>query len=205
MKELLIATGNPGKFMEIYEILKDLPLKFLSLSDVSLGADVDETGETHAENALLKARHFYNKLKIPTLAEDSGIIVDALNGELGLHTRRWGPGHDASDEEWIEAFLMRMKAVPFDERQAHFVCHAALILGKGEEHLFDGECQGMITRDLEAPIREGLPLSSCFKPDGFDKVYAALLPAEKAKISHRGMAISRVRDFLTHVISLKNE
>lgn len=205
MKELLIATGNPGKFMEIYEILKDLPLKFLSLSDVSLSSDVDETGETHAENALLKARHFYRKIKMPTLAEDSGIIVDVLSGELGLHTRRWGPGHSASDEEWIEAFLARMKDVPEDERQAHFVCHAALILGKGEEHLFEGQCQGMITSDLEAPIKEGLPLSSCFKPHGFDKVYAALKPEEKAEISHRGLAISHVRDFLTHVISLKNE
>lgn len=198
---LLIGTGNPGKFMEIREILGDLPVELLTLDSAGLASDADETGETHEENALLKARHFFHKTGLPTLAEDSGIIVDALGMELGVHTRRWGAGENASDEEWIAYFLEKMAPVPAKKRTAKFVCHAALILSVpgmhgGEEHVFSGESRGVITKDLEAPIMAGLPLSSVFKPDGFDRVYAALGVAEKSRISHRARAMAQVRDFL---------
>lgn len=188
--------------MEIREVLVDLPIEFLTLDDVGLASDVDETGETHEENALLKARHFFHKTGLPTLAEDSGIVVDALGTELGVHTRRWGAGMDASDEEWITYFLSRMNGVPADERTARFVCHSALILPVsglhgGEERVFSGESRGVITEELEAPIMAGLPLSSVFRPDGFDRVYASLGVAEKSRISHRARAILQVRDFLS--------
>lgn len=197
MKPLLIATTNPGKFSEIHGVLEDLPYTFLSLAEVNeLEASVEEVGFTHDENALLKARFFHQKTGWTTLAEDSGLEVDALKDELGLHTRRWGAGAEASDQDWLNYFLDRMKSVPDRDRTARFLCSAALILEDGTEHLFHGVADGSIMFEPEAPLLPGLPLSSVFKVHGFDKVYAALTQSEKSKISHRGWAISGVRDFL---------
>lgn len=204
-KPFLIATGNPGKFAEIREVLSGLPYELLSLTDLAgrgfgqAVEQVEETGTTHEENALLKARHFFAKTGWMTLGEDSGLEVDTLQGELGLNTRRWGAGTDASDEEWLEYFLKRMAEFPEEQRTARFVCVAALALPSGrqmEEVIFFGEARGTIVLKPEAPILPGLPLSSVFKPDGFDRVYAALTPHEKSQISHRGLAVGKVRGFL---------
>ncbi len=194
-KKLLIATHNPGKFHEITEILEELPLKLVSLNDLGIFDDVEETGETHEENALLKASYFYNIAKLPTLAEDSGIYVDAFPGELGVKTRRFRELHAASDEKWVQYFLKEMEAIPDGERGAQFVCHAVLMLDD-EPFYFHGETSGVITRSLEAPIIPGIPISSCFRPNGFDKVYAFLTTEEKNNVSHRGKAMAGVRDFL---------
>ncbi len=196
MQKFLIATGNIGKFGEISAVLQDLPYELLSLKDLGEVMQVKEDGETHDENAFIKARAFFKEVGCMTLGEDSGLEVDALKGELGLHTRRFGAGHEASDEEWLKHFLERMENVPDEQRTARFVCSAALILENGEEHLFNGAAEGVITREPEAKILPGLPLSSVFKPEGFDRVYAALTKKEKAQISHRGLAIGRVRGFL---------
>ena len=189
MKKLLIATGNIGKFGEIFAVLKDLPYELISLKDLSGGTQVEEDGATHDENAFKKARHFFKETGLITVGEDSGLEVDALKGELGLHTRRF-------DEVWLEHFLERMENVSEDKRTARFVCSAALILEDGTEHLFHGTAEGIITHQPEATILPGLPLSSVFKPNGFDRVYAGLTKNEKAQISHRGLAIGKVREFL---------
>lgn len=245
MRELLVATKNPGKFREIEEALGNGQLsmiddqlairkdgagsnffKLVFLRDAMaerVRADFDdsdfvEDGATFAENAEKKARYYYEKFggKFDfVLGEDSGILVDALAGELGVQTRRWGAGHDASDEQWIEYFLRRMEGVPVAERGAKFVCHACVVgnyqfsiindqLGKGREREseqllvkhFSGETLGVITAGLEAPITAGIPLSSCFRPAGFAQVYAALSTEEKNRISHRGKAMTGVRKFL---------
>lgn len=195
--KFLIATGNIGKFGEIKAALNGLDYEFLSLKDLGDGVgQVEEDGETHQENALKKARHFFKEIGFMTLGEDSGLEVDALKGELGLHTRRFGAGEKATDEEWLEVFLERMKDIPEGERGARFVCHAALVLENGEEKFFCGTAEGTITRAPEAPILPGLPLSSVFKPNGFDRVYAGLTKDEKAQISHRGLAVGQVKEFL---------
>lgn len=199
MKHLLIATKNPGKFQEITEVLRVLQLRFFSPADFGIKEDVKEIGVTHEENAILKAQYFFEKTNLPTLAEDSGIYVDAFPGELGVQTRRWSDLETASDREWIEYFLEKMVTVPDAKRGAKFVCHAALILDPSDkEHpkIFTGETNGTITKNLEAPLRAGIPISSCFRPDGFSKVYAALTIAEKNRVSHRGKAMNAVRDFL---------
>ena len=203
MKTLLIATKNPGKFAEISEVLGDLPIKLLSLKDLGLKDEVEEHGATHEENAILKARYFFKKTGLPILGEDSGIHVDAFPGELGVQTRRWGGLEKATDEEWIAYFLEQMKNVPEDKRGAKFVCFAALILGQNfagasQENpaIFSGETRGIITKTLEAPLKRGIPISSCFKPEGFYKVYAALTVEEKNRVSHRGKAMHYVKDFL---------
>lgn len=202
MKHLLIATKNPGKFQEISEVLRVLPLRLVSLADFGISDDVIETGQTHGENAALKARFYFEKTSLPTLAEDSGIYVDAFPGELGVQTRRWEGLHHATDKEWIEYFLERMVPVSEEKRGAKFVCHAALIFTAddfAQPKIFIGETRGVITKNLEAPLKEGIPISSCFRPEGFLKVYAALSIAEKNRVSHRGKAMHAVVEFLNYL------
>lgn len=199
MKDLLIATKNPGKFQEISEVLRTLPLRLVSLADFGISDEVEETGKTHGENAALKAQFYFQKTSLPTLAEDSGIYVDAFPGELGVQTRRWEGLHHASDKEWIEYFLEKMAPLPEEKRGAKFVCHAALILNSddfAQPKIFIGETRGVITKNLEAPLKAGIPISSCFRPEGFSKVYAALTVAEKNRVSHRGKAMHAVWEFL---------
>ncbi|MDP2642717.1 MAG: non-canonical purine NTP pyrophosphatase [Candidatus Peregrinibacteria bacterium] len=219
-KYLLIATTNQGKFKEIFEVLGVLDISHggsyhvISLRDLCdaegcfVGGErrfamsdfdgIEEDGETFKENAEKKARFYHEKTGLLTVAEDSGIVVSALDGELGVKTRRWGAGEKASDEEWIEFFMKRMSGEV--DRNAKFVC-SACVCGKtdgGEDicEVFEGETSGKITEKLEAPIFGGLPLSSCFLPEGRDKVYAALSAEEKNAISHRGKAMGKVLGFL---------
>jgi non-canonical purine NTP pyrophosphatase (RdgB/HAM1 family) len=239
--KLMIGTSNSGKYGEIIEILGDLPFRFFLPFELGLKGDVEENGLTYEENASIKARHFYRQCGFLTLAEDSGIVVDALAGELGVKTRRWGAGTNATDEEWIKYFMKVMEKVPSNKRTARFVCCAAVAVGQArqsgqvgmrrkydqgaglgagclmesanakeniaenliEVHLFRGETEGVITKDLEAPIIPGIPLSSCFRPVGFSKVYAALATEAKNAISHRGKAIKAVKDYLAKLINAK--
>ena len=193
--KLLIGTSNTGKHIEISEVLGCLDLELLRPKDLSIEIDPEETGSTYAENALLKARHFFELGgSVPTISDDSGIIIDALEGELGVYTRRWGAGPEASDQEWIEHFLARMDAE--ENRKARFVCNLAYIDAEEKEHLFEGVCEGVITPTLEADYLPGLPISACFKPDGFDAVYSAMSINEKNTISHRGRAVHALRSHL---------
>jgi XTP/dITP diphosphohydrolase len=194
-KKLLISTGNPGKFCEIKDALAETGYEIVSIRDLELNEDFVEIGDSHQEIAYMKAKYFYDQCKITTLADDSGIIVDALKTELGVRTRRWGAGHDASDKEWIDYFLKVMKDVPDAQRTARFICCVCLI-DENESHIFVGETEGVILRELEAPIAPGLPLSSVFRPAGYDKVYSAMSLEDKNKISHRAKAMASVREYL---------
>jgi len=193
--KILIATHNTGKLGEISSILNGLPVELISLQELGIKDDVEETGTSHQENALIKAKFFAQKTKLPTLGEDSGIHVDALSGELGVATRRFRGLEKATDEAWIEHFMRQMENVPDKERGAKFICHAAFVYGDEIIH-FSGETRGFITRELRAPLKKGIPLSSCFVPKGFLKVYAELSDKEKASASHRGKAIGAFKDFL---------
>jgi XTP/dITP diphosphohydrolase len=193
--QLLIGTANRGKFIEISEVLRPLDLELLSPADLKITIDPEETGATFAENALQKARHFFRSGgSVPTISDDSGIVIDALEGELGIHTRRWGAGAEASDREWIEYFLQRMEAEK--NRKAKFVCNLAYIDPEGAEHIFEGVCEGLITPTLEADFLPGLPISACFMPLGFDSVYSAMSTEEKNAISHRGKAVHALKEFI---------
>lgn len=190
--KLLLATTNAGKAIEIREALKGLDIDCLTLKDFPLiKAMPEETGTTYAENAKQKAIFCYDHAGIPTLADDSGIVVEALAGELGLHTRRWGPGKDATDAAWIAAFLERIGKEP--NKRARFICALAYIDASGTVHEFSGETAGVITETLEADYLPGLPVSACFKPDGCDAVYSALPVEEKNRLSHRGKALMALR------------
>ena len=194
--QLLIGTNNQGKHTEISDVLGDLGFELLKPSDLKIAIDPEETGYTYAENALLKARHFFEHGgSIPTIADDSGIIIDALQGELGIHTRRWGAGASATDEEWITYFLKRMASE--ENRKAHFISNIAYIDASHTEHVFEGICEGTITPTLEADYLPGLPISACFMPAGFDSVYSAMSIDQKNAISHRGRALQQLRGALS--------
>jgi XTP/dITP diphosphohydrolase len=197
MNELFIGTSNKGKLHEILEVLNVLPYTFVTPTDLGISTDAPEDFDTYVENALQKARFYMEKSGgLLTLAEDSGIVVDALEGELGVKTRRWGAGEKASDQEWIEFFLKRMESVEESLRTATFLCTAVVLGSDGNPHVFVGETRGKITHELRAPIKSGIPISSCFIPDGFDQVYAALSVEQKNKVSHRGKAMHMVLDYL---------
>lgn len=192
---LLLATTNRGKVHEIREALDGLGLQLLSLHDVpAIGAQPEETGKTYAENAAQKAHFYFAHANIPVIADDSGIHVEALDDELGIHTRRWGAGPTATDEEWIAHFLQRMKKEK--NKRARFVCSLAHINRDGKLHLFEGSCEGVITDELEAEYLPGLPISACFRPDGYDRVFSRLSLEQKNRTSHRGKAVLKLRDFL---------
>ena len=190
--------------MEMTEVLSGLPIKLLTPRSLHLAPDIDETGTTFQENALLKARHFSKLSGLGTLADDSGILIEALQNELGVQTRRWGAGPLATDAEWIEYFLKRMEKE--SNRRAGFVCCLAYIDAGGSEHLFEGFCDGVITKTLEADYLPGLPISACFKPNGFGVVYSGMNIEQKNSTSHRGKAMGKVREFLSSTIqnSMKN-
>lgn len=198
MKELLLATKNPGKYKEILEALEGLPFKFIFLRDLDIeDSDFVEDGDSFSANAHKKASYYFKKTGLLTLGEDSGILVDALEGELGVKTRRWGAGELASDDGWIAHFMDRMAGEA--NRAASFVC-AAAVVGASVLAEFEGETAGLITKELQAPITSGIPLSSCFLPGGMDKVYAALSVEEKNRVSHRGKAMSMVKEFLNELL-----
>lgn len=176
------------------EVLSSLPIQLLTPQSLRLEGEVDETGATFQENALIKARHFSKLSGLPTLADDSGIQIEAFENELGVQTRRWGAGPNANDQEWIEYFLRRMATEK--NKRARFVCCLAYIDAFGNEHLFEGHCDGVITPTLEADYLQGLPISACFKPDGFECVYSAMTIEQKNSTSHRGKAMEKVGKFL---------
>jgi len=192
--KLLIGTGNKGKIQEMRDALAGLPMDILTPEQLDISDMPAETGSTFAENAEQKARFYHERSGLPTIADDSGIIVEALQNELGIHTRRWGKGPDATDYEWVEFFLERMRNEK--NRKARFVCALAYIDDKGIFHTFEGSCDGVITHELEADFLPGLPISACFKPTGYDKVFSALTIEEKNQISHRGRALRAFVSFI---------
>lgn len=192
--KLLIGSSNKGKFIEVSDSLRGLEIDLVSPSDAGITESPVETGDTFPQNAGQKASFYYSLSQLPTLADDSGILVEALKDELGIHTRRWGAGPEATDAEWVEYFLDRMKHE--ENRRARFVCCLCFIDENGTKYFFEGSCDGVITETLEAEYLPGLPISACFKPNGFDKVYSALSVQEKNDISHRGLALTGFRAFM---------
>lgn len=189
-----MATRNKGKFKGLMEGLSDLPFQFVSLSDEGVEGDVVETGTTYEENAILKAEFFGKKSGLVTISDDSGIVVDALAGELGVKTRRWGAGPEATDAEWLDFFLKRLAREK--SRRAEFICVVALYRPGHQTITFRGETDGIIIEKPEVEIEHGIPISAVFKPDGYSKVYSAFTKAELVDISHRGKAVKKCRDFL---------
>ncbi|HID91513.1 TPA: non-canonical purine NTP pyrophosphatase [Candidatus Gracilibacteria bacterium] len=189
--KLHIATQNLGKLSEIKNFLSNIGVVFVELDYVDLK---EETGDTFQENSLQKAMNAFLQTGLPTLAEDSGIEVDALRGELGVKTRRWGAGKNATDEEWLAYFLSIMHDK--QNRNARFFTSACLILSLDEIYICGGSCDGIILQESSVPLVKGIPLSSYFVPNGLGKTFSELSEGEKNKISHRGNAMSKIANII---------
>ncbi|PLX25548.1 non-canonical purine NTP pyrophosphatase [Candidatus Parcubacteria bacterium] len=190
INKILVGTHNPGKLTEIKNQLSPLDMEILSLDDVGITEDYEETGSTFEENALAKARFYYKLSGIPTLADDAGLQIDALDGEPGVLSRRW-PGYEASDQELLDMLFAKLDGVPIEKRTARFVAISALFDGK-ESIISRGESLGKIGLELACEVKPGIPWSSVFYPDGYDKVFSQLSVEEKNKISHRGKSLKKL-------------
>lgn len=193
MVKLLIATLNPGKVREYEELLAGLPLELTYPAQEGLDIEVAETGESFAENARLKAAAYARASGLLTLADDSGLEVDALGGEPGIRSARYA-GKGASDEDRYRLLLERLREVPWEERTARFRCVIAVATSEGQIRTAEGTCEGIIAF---APKGEhGFGYDPVFYFPEYGMTMAELSPATKNKISHRARAAQGVRDIL---------
>jgi XTP/dITP diphosphohydrolase len=188
--DLLIATSNPGKVREYYELLGNLPLQLRGLNDVGLGGmDVEESGATLEANAELKAQAYAQASGLPVLADDTGLFVDALNGAPGVYPARYGgPGLTAQQRR--EKLLAELDSVPDEQRTARFVCVIAFGL-QGSIEMVSGTCGGRIARQDDIG-GEGFGYDSIFIPNGYDVPWSRVPLNEKNHISHRGQAVEKI-------------
>lgn len=194
MQKLLIATSNAGKREEYETLLSDLPLQWLSLADVGLaGMDVEETGETFVDNALLKARAYAKASGLGALADDSGVMVDALGGAPGLYSARYAPTVAERNAKLLDA----LKDVPFEARTARFTCAIAVVTraltSGGVILIAEANLDGHI--GFEPRGTQGHGYDPVFVLSG-GRTLAELYPAEKNLISHRAKALATLHPLL---------
>ncbi|MCD8026305.1 MAG: RdgB/HAM1 family non-canonical purine NTP pyrophosphatase [Clostridiales bacterium] len=187
--KFIIATNNPKKLKELERILNPLGINAVSAKESGVMLDeVEETGVTFAENAFLKANAAFQKTGMPSVADDSGISVDALNGRPGIYSARYA-GENATDEQRYNKLLNEMKDVPDKLRTAHFTSAICCILPDGHKIEVEGICEGMIS--TEPYGNGGFGYDPVFTVNG--KSYAELTAEEKDAISHRGQALRKLR------------
>lgn len=201
MTKLLLATRNPKKLAELQRILDKAlgphAVELVGLADVPDYPEVPETGLTFAENALLKAREGCRYTGLPTVADDSGLAVDALGGMPGVFSARWS-GRHSDDRANLELVLAQIADVPDEHRGAAFVCTAALVLPGGKEHLVDGRQSGRL---LRGPRGEGgFGYDPIFLAEGQTRTNAELSAEEKDAISHRGKALRALAKVIAKVL-----
>jgi XTP/dITP diphosphohydrolase len=196
-QKLLLATRNQGKIVEFRRILDALApgeIELVGLDQFPDVHDVEETGKTFEENALLKAREMSEATGLPAIADDSGLCVDALNGDPGIYSARWAGSH-GDDKANLEKVLDQLKDVPAENRGAYFLCLAALYLPDGRTHCEEGRFYGTI---LRAPVgTNGFGYDPIFQPEGLDISSAEMTSHAKDAVSHRGKAL---RAMAPHVL-----
>jgi XTP/dITP diphosphohydrolase len=191
--KLVVATRNRGKVEEIREILSDLPIQVYSLENFPDAPEVEEDGDTFEENASKKASVIARYTGLPTIADDSGLQVDALNGEPGVRSARFA-GKGASDAERNAKLLSLLRGIPYPERTARFVCVVALARPGERPSLFRGECQGYITDRPRG--KSGFGYDPLFLVPEYGRTFAELGPRIKNRISHRAKALGKLKEFL---------
>lgn len=197
--ELLIATQNQGKVKEYQRLLSDVSADIIGLNDVGLGdLDVEETGTTFEENALLKAKAYAEASGKIALADDSGLVVDALDGRPGVYSARYG--RPEFDDAGRRAYLLEeLQSIPMDKRTARFRCVIAVYVPESKQsYTVDGACEGIILTE-ERNAGKGFGYDALFQPIGYDKTFAELEPEEKNNISHRGQAAKKLPEVLAEI------
>jgi XTP/dITP diphosphohydrolase len=190
MPDLVLATRNKGKIAEVQRLisLHAPQVTLRSVAEFNLD-DVEETGTTFEENALLKAETIARQTGLPALADDSGIAIDALDGAPGVYSARWSGVH-GDDAANVAKVLLELSDVPDEDRGAQFVCVIALAHPDGRSIIVRGEVEGVVRRD---PIgNHGFGYDPIFQPDGYAITTAQMDPETKDAISHRGKALREI-------------
>ena len=187
--ELIFATHNDHKVKEVAQMLPSY-LTMKSLTDINFHDEIDETGKTFEENALLKAKTIFDKTNKNIFADDSGLVIDALDGAPGVYSARYaGTGKDADN---VAKALKELEGKT--NRKAYFISIFCLILN-GKEYFFEGKVNGTISTEILGD--DGFGYDPIFIPDGYSKSFAQMTAEEKNNISHRGLAVKKLSDFLT--------
>jgi XTP/dITP diphosphohydrolase len=191
--EIVLATNNRHKIREIKDILSDIPVKILTLENFPGFPRVRETGKTFEENAILKARAIYEFTNLPSVADDSGLEVEALNGAPGVLSSRFA-GEGCSFKDNNRKLLSLMKDIPQEKRGARFVCVVALAKDLGQVETVRGEVSGTIT--FEENGENGFGYDPVFQVPHLNKTFAQVSQEEKNKISHRARAFGKARELI---------
>ncbi len=191
--KLLIGSHNVAKIKYYSQYLKDTA-NIVTLEELGITDDPEETEDTLEGNALLKAKYFYDLTGITTLSEDGGFYIDALNGEPGINTRRW-IGRKMTDQEMIDETMKRMEGVPKEKRAAQFKLVTTIYGPKGSKNFY-GQTPGFISEKPYPEIEAGFPHRSTFILPEYNKFYIELSKEEKEKSDHRIQIISEIKQYL---------
>ena len=196
MRKIVLATQNSGKIAEFERLLADFvtDVQVLGLRDFPDMPDIAETGTSFIENSLLKARGICEFTNLPTLADDSGLCIDFLNGDPGIYSARWSGNH-GDDSANIAKVLLQLDGVPMGDRSAHFICEVALVFPIGHKHqnlevIESGRLDGDIT--LSPRGTAGFGYDPIFQPAGEALTLGEFTHGKKDKISHRGIAMRAI-------------
>ena len=190
---LLVATRNHGKLRELSDLLGSVPFELVSLADAGIEVDVEETGHTFEDNAVLKAETYRDLSGMLTLADDSGLEVDALGGEPGVRSARYA-GPDATDSDRIQLLLKNLQSTPEATWAAQFTCVIAIASPGEETRLFPGSCRGRIVREPRG--ENGFGYDPVFLFPDLGLTMAELTPEQKNEVSHRALAVRKAANAL---------
>ncbi len=196
--KLLIATNNKDKITEIKKALDSAVVSVLTLNDIGINIEVEEDKDTLEGNALKKAEEIWSAARIPCSADDTGLFVDALNGDPGVYSSRYA-GENVSYADNRRKLLEKMNGIPRPKRTARFRTVVCYYFGEGEYKFFEGECEGEILTEERGS--GGFGYDAIFLPSGYDKTFAELNLEEKNKISHRARAFEKFKKYLTSISS----
>jgi len=188
MKNLVFATNNPNKLKEIRNAVSDF--KIISLNELNINEDIPETGNTLQENALQKASYIFNKTGENCFADDTGLEIQALNNQPGVYSARYA-GENCNPEDNIQKVLSKLDGKK--NRKATFKTVITLILNN-KTYFFEGEVKGIILEEKNGD--KGFGYDPIFKPNGFDVSFAQMSTQQKNEISHRGLAVKKLVEFL---------
>ncbi|MBS7369707.1 MAG: XTP/dITP diphosphatase [Oscillospiraceae bacterium] len=191
-QRLIIASNNAGKLREFKKLLEPFGFEVQSMREAGFTGEIVEDGETFEENAHIKARAIFEQMKVPTIADDSGLVIDFLNGAPGVYSARYA-GEGASDEERCQKVLEEMHGVPRELREARFVCSIYFIYDEDDEYSVNGTVEGYIG---DEPLgSNGFGYDPIFMLDD-DESMATIGEDEKNKISHRAKAFEKLAEIL---------
>lgn len=200
MPKLLVATNNKGKLAELKQLLAGMPIDLVSLSDIGCDVEIEETGSTFAENAALKASGYAGLASLPTLADDSGLEVEALDNRPGVLSARYG-GAEMGFDQKMQRLLDELQQPGNVNRNARFVSAIAIADHDGQiVHSAEGICSGRIANAPRGT--NGFGYDPLFIPDGYEMTFGELSDAVKQKISHRARAFEQIIPFLRHFMGV---